>query len=121
MIKPKVVLLIFVSGKLVLTGAKVIVVFIPSDIHYPARVPRSHVDACCADAFLLPFIQVREEIYTAFNTIYTVLCEFRGPHTMVQCVTQCHLDTKHTSTRCSTSAMSLFVHAGLDRDACQRA
>ncbi|KAH9970361.1 transcription factor TFIID-domain-containing protein, partial [Lactifluus volemus] len=42
MIKPKVVLLIFVSGKIVLTGAK-----------------------------------VREEIYTAFNTIYTVLCEFR--------------------------------------------
>jgi transcription initiation factor TFIID TATA-box-binding protein len=24
-------------------------------------------------------IQVREEIYTAFNTIYTVLCEFRKP------------------------------------------
>ncbi|KAI0086206.1 transcription factor TFIID-domain-containing protein [Irpex rosettiformis] len=44
MIKPKVVLLIFVSGKIVLTGAK-----------------------------------VREEIYTAFNTIYTVLCEFRKP------------------------------------------
>ncbi|TFK46015.1 TBP-domain-containing protein [Heliocybe sulcata] len=44
MIKPKVVLLVFVSGKIVLTGAK-----------------------------------VREEIYTAFNTIYTVLCEFRKP------------------------------------------
>ncbi|TFL07830.1 transcription factor TFIID-domain-containing protein [Pterulicium gracile] len=44
MIKPKVVLLIFVSGKIVLTGAK-----------------------------------VREEIYSAFNTIYTVLCEFRKP------------------------------------------
>ncbi|KIY48329.1 TATA-box binding protein, partial [Fistulina hepatica ATCC 64428] len=44
MIKPKVVLLIFVSGKIVLTGAK-----------------------------------VREEIYAAFNTIYTVLCEFRKP------------------------------------------
>jgi len=44
MIKPKVVLLIFVSGKIVLTGAK-----------------------------------IREEIYTAFNTIYTVLCEFRKP------------------------------------------
>jgi transcription initiation factor TFIID TATA-box-binding protein len=38
MIKPKVVLLIFVSGKIVITGAK-----------------------------------VREEIYTAFNQIYTVL------------------------------------------------
>ncbi|KAL7419940.1 TATA-binding protein (TBP) [Cryptotrichosporon argae] len=42
MIKPKVVLLIFVSGKIVLTGAK-----------------------------------VREEIYTAFNQIYSVLLEFR--------------------------------------------
>lgn len=44
MMQPKVVLLIFVSGKIVLTGAK-----------------------------------VREEIYTAFNRIYTVLCEFRKP------------------------------------------
>ncbi|KAJ7796855.1 hypothetical protein B0H14DRAFT_2913202, partial [Mycena olivaceomarginata] len=44
MTKPKVVLLIFVSGKIALTGTK-----------------------------------VREEIYTAFNTIYTVLCEFRKP------------------------------------------
>ncbi|KZV98659.1 TATA-box binding protein-like protein [Exidia glandulosa HHB12029] len=44
MLKPKVVLLIFVSGRIVLAGAK-----------------------------------VREEIYTAFNTIYTVLCEFRMP------------------------------------------
>ncbi|KAK0476949.1 TATA-box binding protein, partial [Armillaria novae-zelandiae] len=44
MIKPKVMLLTFVSGKIVLTGAK-----------------------------------VQEEIYTAFNTIYTVLCEFRKP------------------------------------------
>ncbi|KIM89484.1 hypothetical protein PILCRDRAFT_95280 [Piloderma croceum F 1598] len=42
--EPKVVLLIFVSGKIVLTGAK-----------------------------------VREEIYMAFNTIYTVLSEFRKP------------------------------------------
>jgi len=44
MMQPKVVLLIFVSGKIVLTGAK-----------------------------------VREEIYQAFNRIYTVLCEFRKP------------------------------------------
>jgi len=28
---------------------------------------------------LLDVNQVREEIYTAFNTIYTVLCEFRKP------------------------------------------
>lgn len=42
MIKPKIVLLIFVSGKIVLTGAK-----------------------------------VREEIYTAFESIYPVLSDFR--------------------------------------------
>ncbi|WVN87212.1 TATA-box-binding protein [Cryptococcus depauperatus CBS 7841] len=42
MLKPKVVILIFVSGKIVLTGAK-----------------------------------VREEIYMAFNQIYSVLLEFR--------------------------------------------
>ncbi|KDQ49449.1 hypothetical protein JAAARDRAFT_63735 [Jaapia argillacea MUCL 33604] len=42
--KPEVVLLIFVLGKIVLTGAK-----------------------------------VWKEIYTAFNTIYTVLCEFCKP------------------------------------------
>ncbi|KAG8706770.1 TATA-box-binding protein [Ceratobasidium sp. 394] len=46
MLKPKVVLLIFVSGKIVLTSTK-----------------------------------VREEIYTAFNTIYTVLCKFQKPDT----------------------------------------
>jgi transcription initiation factor TFIID TATA-box-binding protein len=42
MLRPKVVLLIFVSGKIVLTGAK-----------------------------------VREEIYAAFNQIYSVLVEFK--------------------------------------------
>jgi transcription initiation factor TFIID TATA-box-binding protein len=63
MIKPKVVLLIFVSGKIVLTGAKV------------RSFTRCRTGAR-ADV-LAP--QVREEIYTAFNTIYTVLCEFRKP------------------------------------------
>ena len=69
MIKPKVVLLIFVSGKIVLTGAKV------------SRRRSCHIQViglsseCIADSSL----QVREEIYTAFNTIYTVLCEFRKP------------------------------------------
>lgn len=49
MIKPKVVLLIFVSGKIVITGAK-----------------------------------VREEIYTAFNQIYTVLAgEWRLAHSAI--------------------------------------
>jgi transcription initiation factor TFIID TATA-box-binding protein len=62
MIKPKVVLLIFVSGKIVLTGAKVLTA---SSVD---SYPLTH---SCA--------KVREEIYTAFNTIYTVLCEFRKP------------------------------------------
>ena len=62
MIKPKVVLLIFVSGKIVLTGAKVYSSLFPSTDH-----------------LLIVVVQVREEIYTAFNTIYTVLCEFRKP------------------------------------------
>jgi len=35
MIKPKVVLLIFVSGKIVLTGAKVIIFFLFSRIVFP--------------------------------------------------------------------------------------
>ena len=61
MIKPKVVLLIFVSGKIVLTGAKVM-------SSTPLIATYTNGD-----------LQVREEIYTAFNTIYTVLCEFRKP------------------------------------------
>ena len=67
MIKPKVVLLIFVSGKIVLTGAKVGANFSP----YHLINPLTRV--------LITSPQVREEIYTAFNTIYTVLCEFRKP------------------------------------------
>ncbi|KAJ7775156.1 TBP-domain-containing protein [Mycena metata] len=77
MIKPKVVLLIFVSGKIVLTGAK------PRRLHptrtldvisvlWPTSVSSN------ANSTASPH-QVREEIYTAFNTIYTVLCEFRKP------------------------------------------
>ena len=66
MIKPKVVLLIFVSGKIVLTGAKV-----STNV-----VTRQSLDRCLS---LLILDKVREEIYTAFNTIYTVLCEFRKP------------------------------------------
>lgn len=62
MVKPKVVLLIFVSGKIVLTGAKVC----KSDI----RVHR------CSYFMLL---QVREEIYQAFNLILPVLSEFKKP------------------------------------------
>jgi transcription initiation factor TFIID TATA-box-binding protein len=74
MIKPKVVLLIFVSGKIVLTGAKV----------FESRCRREHSLFMMVLIVMLtkvtsPSDQVREEIYTAFNTIYTVLCEFRKP------------------------------------------
>jgi len=64
MIKPKFVLLTFVSGKIVLTGAK---------FSGRGMNPFAHLS--------LPSVwhQVREEIYTAFNTIYTVLCKFRKP------------------------------------------
>ncbi|TIA90976.1 hypothetical protein E3P99_01335 [Wallemia hederae] len=61
MVKPKVVLLIFVSGKIVLTGAKV-------GVHdYSLRTPNSHS------------YKVREEIYTAFNNIYATLMDYRKP------------------------------------------
>ena len=71
MIKPKVVLLIFVSGKIVLTGAKVSFAVVRD----PVTPVIGHITSVFADSSL----QVREEIYTAFNTIYTVLCEFRKP------------------------------------------
>ncbi|KAJ7791254.1 TBP-domain-containing protein [Mycena olivaceomarginata] len=64
MIKLKVVLLIFVSGEIVLTGAK------HPCASYAGRDPSGPVPAPA---------RVREEIYMAFNTIYTVLCEFRKP------------------------------------------
>lgn len=68
MVKPKVVLLIFVSGKIVLTGAKVRLPFLlssllPSPAHLTRRAP----------------YQFREEIYAAFAAIYPVLSEFRKP------------------------------------------
>ena len=56
MVKPKVVLLIFVSGKVVLTGAKV------------RRAPRS------------PSLisQTRDDINNAWSTIYPVLADVRS-------------------------------------------
>ena len=45
----------------------------PSD--HPVTPVIGHITSVFADSSL----QVREEIYTAFNTIYTVLCEFRKP------------------------------------------
>jgi len=70
MIKPKVVLLIFVSGKIVLTGAKVGADLLNHD-YALSTVWHGYLSSLSR--------QVREEIYTAFNTIYTVLCEFRKP------------------------------------------
>jgi transcription initiation factor TFIID TATA-box-binding protein len=65
MVKPKVVLLIFVSGKIVLTGAKV-------------SVP-AFLLMCAFKLIHVSVVQVREEIYQAFNNIYPVLSEFRKP------------------------------------------
>jgi transcription initiation factor TFIID TATA-box-binding protein len=57
---PKIVLLIFVSGKLVLTGSKV------------SRHVRSF------SLLILQFcMQSREQTHAAFEKIYPVLCEFR--------------------------------------------
>lgn len=55
MMKPKIVLLIFVSGKIVLTGAKV-------------NFSKTSNGVNAND-----FLQVREEIYQAFELIYPVL------------------------------------------------
>ncbi|PPQ75759.1 hypothetical protein CVT26_000699 [Gymnopilus dilepis] len=104
MIKPKVVLLIFVSGKIILTGAKVSTFSSIFKTSLCVGRPGLRVGPQCwkpGDVFrgtvLVPRFgfsgpglnpsadnislnpQVREEIYTAFNTIYTVLCEFRKP------------------------------------------
>ena len=65
--QPKIVLLIFVSGKIVLTGAKVSSHFLYVNIPPFASF-----------SFILYFVlQVREETYTAFENIYPVLTEFR--------------------------------------------
>ena len=63
MVKPKVVLLIFVSGKIVLTGAKV----------------RFHSVKYFSVSDRMEITQVRDEIYAAFGAIYPVLSEFRKP------------------------------------------
>jgi len=64
MAKPKVVLLIFVSGKIVLTGAKV-------SASLPSSSRCQRTDIC---SFVLQF---REEIYQAFAQIYPVLSDYR--------------------------------------------
>lgn len=69
MVKPKVVLLIFVSGKIVLTGAKVST---DSDASVQAPSRQAHQR-------LSSPLQVREEIYQAFNLILPVLSEFKKP------------------------------------------
>ena len=66
MVTPKIVLLIFVSGKVVLTGGK-------------ARQTRDSL-LCVranADAFFLAAAQSRSDVYEAFENIYPVLSQFR--------------------------------------------
>lgn len=60
MVKPKVVLLIFVSGKIVLTGAKVSLV-----VSFSATMPD------------MSSSQHREDIYLAYQQILPVLAEYR--------------------------------------------
>jgi len=73
MVKPKVVLLIFVSGKIVLTGAKVSVV--DSRSHLALPLPGQIANPRLL--FSSPSGKVREEIYQAFNLIFPVLSEYR--------------------------------------------
>lgn len=68
--QPKIVLLIFVSGKIVLTGAKVAVFFYCIYFHW---LLFSYI----WKTIKLSYFQVREETYTAFENIYPVLTEFR--------------------------------------------
>ncbi|KAG7657605.1 TATA-box binding protein [Arabidopsis suecica] len=70
---PKIVLLIFVSGKIVITGAKVIIIHSLSNdyISPPMKMLLS------SDEILRLHYQMREETYTAFENIYPVLREFR--------------------------------------------
>ena len=60
---------ILMLGKIVLTGAKVGANFFHGSISIGWHEHPSQLHPC----------QVREEIYTAFNTIYTVLCESCKP------------------------------------------
>lgn len=82
MVKPKIVLLIFVSGKIVLTGAKVC---LPSTLYSLSVMSASRLDIAFSIGLVfnvsttLYSFQVREEIYQAFQAIYPVLTEFRKP------------------------------------------
>lgn len=69
MIKPKVVLLIFVSSKIVLTGAKVYFSFLRHEQLLFMMEWTVMLMVFC--------LLAGEEIYAAFNRIYTVFCEFR--------------------------------------------
>lgn len=73
MVKPKVVLLIFVSGKIVLTGAKV-----QGHFTSPFGMKTGTLCSPLERHFFHP-PQFREEIYAAFAAIYPVLSEFRKP------------------------------------------
>lgn len=72
--QPKIVLLIFVSGKIVITGAKVIhILCLLMDSSLNFYMP------CWwfTKLSILYEFQVRDETYTAFENIYPVLTEFR--------------------------------------------
>ena len=88
--QPKIVLLIFVSGKIVLTGAKVMQYFSISlrrttdqkvALNMEKTLVREYLDFrfcfICLLTGIFVILQVREETYTAFENIYPVLTEFR--------------------------------------------
>jgi transcription initiation factor TFIID TATA-box-binding protein len=66
MVKPKIVLLIFVSGKIVLTGAKVRLVMADK---MKVTAFREYILTC----YTYFSLKVRDEIYQAFENIYPVL------------------------------------------------
>jgi len=80
---PKIVLLIFVSGKIVLTGAK----FRCADLTESAEILCAPLLYSLSTALLLSTVFplstavlptfFRHQIYTAFNTIYPVLEQFK--------------------------------------------
>ncbi|KAJ7837073.1 TBP-domain-containing protein [Mycena olivaceomarginata] len=86
---PKTTALIFASGKMVVTSAKSEDDSRLASRKYARIVQKPGLDAKFSEFKIqnivgscnvkFPTRAVCEEIYTAFNTIYTVLCEFRKP------------------------------------------
>ncbi|KAI0631789.1 TATA-box binding protein, partial [Trametes polyzona] len=75
---PKTTALIFASGKMVVSGAKSEVHLFPGLIYRMIK-PKIVLLIFVSGKIVLTGAKVREEIYTAFNIIHTVLCEFRKP------------------------------------------